>query len=159
MFRLSGKQDETIEWDNILSLLEDDDQLAAIEKKFPALQQSIPGIVSIEWGTNNSPEGLNKDFTHCFIVTFESEDARSNYLPHPNHQAFVDILKPLLDDVFVIDFNLWKLRACCCFFVSASFPTYVLNYQRLPFLAPIWCSSKTTPALFGEKLSHQYPFL
>jgi len=82
------------------------EQIVEIEKKFPALQDSIPGIVSIEWGTNNSPEGLNKDFTHCFIVTFTDEEARSNYLPHPNHQAFVDILKPLLDDVFVIDFNL-----------------------------------------------------
>ena len=82
------------------------EQMSEIEKSFPALQESIPGIVSIEWGTNNSPEGLNKDFTHCFIVTFENEEARSNYLPHPNHQAFVDILKPLLDDVFVIDFNL-----------------------------------------------------
>ena len=81
-------------------------QIREIEQKFPALQQSIPGIISIEWGRNNSPEGLNKDFTHCFIVTFENEDARSLYLPHPNHQAFVDILKPLLDDVFVIDFNL-----------------------------------------------------
>ena len=81
-------------------------QIREIEQKFPALQESIPGIVSIEWGTNNSPEGLNKDFTHCFIVTFENDDARSTYLPHPNHLAFVDILKPLLDDVFVIDFNL-----------------------------------------------------
>ena len=40
MFRLSGKQDETIEWDNVLSLLEDDDQLAAIEKKFPATERN-----------------------------------------------------------------------------------------------------------------------
>ena len=82
------------------------DQIFEIEMKFPALQQSIPGIVSIEWGKNNSPEGLNKGFSHCFIVTFENEEARSTYLPHPNHQAFVDILKPLIDDVFVIDFNL-----------------------------------------------------
>jgi len=81
-------------------------QIREIEQKFPALQESIPGIVSIEWGTNNSPEGLNKNFTHCFIVTFTDEKARSNYLPNPNHQAFVDILKPLLDDVFVIDYNL-----------------------------------------------------
>ena len=82
------------------------EQIGEIEKKFPTLQQSIPGIVSIEWGRNNSPEGLNKNFTHCFLVTFTDEAARSNYLPHPNHQAFVDILKPLLDDVFVIDFDL-----------------------------------------------------
>ena len=82
------------------------EQIREIEQKFPALQQLIPGIISIEWGTNNSPEGLNKDFSHCFTVTFENEDARSNYLPHPLHQAFVDILKPLIDDVFVIDYNL-----------------------------------------------------
>ena len=82
------------------------DQIAEIEKRFPLLKESIEGIVSIEWGTNNSPEGLNKGFTHCFIVTFHNDAARSSYLPHPNHQGFVDILKPLLEDVFVIDYNL-----------------------------------------------------
>jgi hypothetical protein len=82
------------------------ENILEIEKKFPLLKQTIPGIISIEWGLNNSPEGLNKGFTHCFIVTFANELARSTYLPHPAHQAFVEILKPLLDDVFVIDYNL-----------------------------------------------------
>lgn len=82
------------------------DQIIEIEQQFPALQQSIPGIESIEWGKNNSTEGLNKGFTHCFVVTFDNEDSRSTYLPHPHHQAFVDMLKPLLDDVFVIDYDL-----------------------------------------------------
>ena len=82
------------------------DQIAEIEKQFPQLEESIEGITSIEWGTNNSPEGLNKGFTHCFIVTFRNDPARTAYLPHPRHQEFVDILKPLLDDVFVIDYNL-----------------------------------------------------
>lgn len=82
------------------------DQIAEIEERFPLLKDSIEGIVSIEWGTNNSPEGLNKGFTHCFVVTFANDAARSTYLPHPKHQEFVDILKPLLEDVFVIDYNL-----------------------------------------------------
>jgi len=82
------------------------DQIAGIEERFPKLKESIDGIISIEWGTNNSPEGLNKGFTHCFIVTFANDAARSTYLPHPRHQEFVDILKPLLEDVFVIDYNL-----------------------------------------------------
>jgi len=82
------------------------ESILEVEKKFPALKQSVPGIISIEWGLNNSPEGLNKGFTHCFIVTFANELARSTYLPHPAHQAFVEILKPLLDDVFVFDYNL-----------------------------------------------------
>ena len=38
------------------------EQIMEIEQKFSALQESIPGIVSIEWGTNNSPEDLNKDY-------------------------------------------------------------------------------------------------
>ena len=79
-------------------------QIENVEKAFVALKGKIPEIVSLEWGTNNSPEGLNKGFTHCFIVTFKDEKDRSVYLPHPEHKAFVKILKPILDDVFVIDF-------------------------------------------------------
>ncbi len=71
----------------------------------PALREKISGILSLEWGENNSPENLNKEFTHCFIVSFESKQARKVYLPHPQHLAFVSILKPILEDVFVIDFN------------------------------------------------------
>ncbi|MFP6893533.1 MAG: Dabb family protein [Opitutales bacterium] len=76
-----------------------------VEQEFAALKGKISGIRSLEWGKNNSPEGLNKGFTHCFIVTFENEKARTAYLPHPDHKAFVSILKPILEDVFVIDFN------------------------------------------------------
>lgn len=80
-------------------------QIAHIEQEFSALSRKIPGIISLERGKNNSPEGLNKEFTHCFVVSFESEEARSLYLPHPDHQAFVSLLEPVLDDVFVIDFT------------------------------------------------------
>jgi hypothetical protein len=80
-------------------------KIKKVEKEFAALKRKISGIRSLEWGKNNSPEGLNKGFTHCFIVTFENEQSRAQYLPHPDHKAFVSILKPILDDVFVIDFN------------------------------------------------------
>ena len=80
------------------------EDIQKVEKAFAALQKKIPQIVSYEWGTNNSPEGLNKDFTHIFIVTFKNEKAREVYLPHPDHKAFVSVLKPILDDVFVVDF-------------------------------------------------------
>ena len=79
-------------------------QIKEVEKAFAALKDKIPEIDRLEWGTNNSPEGLNKGFTHCFIVTFANEKAREVYLPHPEHKAFVAILKPILEDVFVIDF-------------------------------------------------------
>jgi hypothetical protein len=71
---------------------------------FRALGSKIPEIASFEYGTNNSPEGLNDGFTHCFLVTFKSEKDRDAYLPHPAHKAFVELLKPHLDKAMVIDY-------------------------------------------------------
>ncbi len=71
---------------------------------FRALQSKIPEIASFEYGTNNSPEGLNDGFTHCFLVTFKNEKDREAYLPHPAHKAFVEQLKPHLDKAMVIDY-------------------------------------------------------
>jgi len=82
------------------------EQIAKVEKAFEDLKKKkkIVEIENLEWGTNNSPEGLNKGFTHCFILTFADEKARDAYLPHPDHKAFGKVLKPILEDVFVIDF-------------------------------------------------------
>ena len=74
------------------------------ETAFVALKTKIPQIASIEWGTNNSPEKLDKGFTHCFVLVFKSEADRAVYLPHPDHKAFGAVLGPVLDDVMVIDF-------------------------------------------------------
>jgi len=81
-------------------------KIAEINRAFAALEKKIPGIVAFEMGENDSPEGLNKDFSHCYIVTFENAAAREVYLPHPEHKKFVSLLKPHLEDVFVIDFTL-----------------------------------------------------
>lgn len=79
-------------------------EIAKVEKAFSALPDKISAIKGYEWGTNNSPEGLNKGYTHCFLVTFESEEDRATYLPHPDHKAFVDILEPHMEDALVIDY-------------------------------------------------------
>ncbi len=75
-----------------------------VEDAFRALPSKIKEIKSFEWGTNNSPENLNQEFTHCFFVTFSSEKDREVYLPHPAHKAFVDVLGPHLDKVLVVDY-------------------------------------------------------
>ncbi len=75
-----------------------------VENAFRALPSQIKEIKSFEWGKNNSPEGLDQGFTHCFFVTFSSEKDRETYLPHPAHQAFVEVLKPHLDKVLVLDY-------------------------------------------------------
>ena len=80
------------------------EDIGKVQKAFSALPSKIPQIQSYEWGTNNSPEGLDKGFTHIFFLTFNSEEDRAVYLPHPDHKAFGDILKPYLDDVMVMDY-------------------------------------------------------
>lgn len=75
---------------------------------FAKLKESIPQIADFEYGTNNSPEGLNNGLTHCFLVTFTSEEDRDVYLPHPKHKEFVELLKPHLDSATVVDY--WSQR-------------------------------------------------
>lgn len=75
-----------------------------IEEAFKALPKKIKTITAFEWGTNNSPEGLNQGLTHCFFVSFASEKDRNDYLPHPDHKAFVEIAGPHIDKVTVVDY-------------------------------------------------------
>lgn len=81
------------------------EQIDKVCKDFALLRKKAPGIVKYQAGVNNSPEGLNKGFTHCFIVTFQDAKARDEYIPHPAHQEFVATLKDLIADVFVVDFE------------------------------------------------------
>ncbi|MFT4567215.1 MAG: hypothetical protein ACI9FN_002179 [Saprospiraceae bacterium] len=81
-----------------------DADVAKIEAAFSALPSKILQIQDYEWGLNNSPEGLDKGFTHCFFLTFKSEEDRAIYLPHPDHKAFGAVLGPHLKDVLVIDY-------------------------------------------------------
>ena len=75
-----------------------------VEDAFAALKGKIPQIQAFESGVNNSPEGLNKGCTHGYILTFNTEKDRDVYLVHPDHVEFGKLVKPLLADVFVIDF-------------------------------------------------------
>ena len=60
--------------------------LRKIEEGFRALPSKVPQVADFEWGTNNSPEGLDDGFTH------------------PAHQEFVALLKPHLEKALVIDY-------------------------------------------------------
>ena len=80
------------------------DGVAEVEAAFAALPGKIPEILDFEWGTNNSPEGINRGYTHMFFLTFASEADRDVYLPHPDHKAFGEVLGPHLKDVLVLDY-------------------------------------------------------
>ncbi len=80
------------------------DDVKKVEEAFRALKTKIPQVQKLVWGLNNSPEGLNKGCTHGWILTFNSEEDRNAYLVHPDHKEFGTLVKPLIADVFVLDF-------------------------------------------------------
>ena len=83
-------------------------EVQKINESFNALQSVITVIKDFEWGINDSPEDFHQGFTHCYLVTFESEEDRDLvYTPHPQHQALVASLQPFLEKVFVVDY--WAL--------------------------------------------------
>ncbi len=88
------------------STKEDINQVVAA---FAALPKQIKAIKAFEWGLNNSPENFHQGFTHCFVLTFANENDRDNvYQVHPAHKAFQEILKPHMEKVFVVDYQVEK---------------------------------------------------
>ena len=85
-------------------------QIKEITDAFRELKNKVPGIVYFETGVNNSPENLNQDFTHVYLLTFENAEARDNYLPHPEHKEFGKTLREsgIFDGVFVVDYQIEK---------------------------------------------------
>jgi len=77
----------------------------AVEAAFLAIPSKIEGVDSVEWGENDSPENKNEGFTHCVLMTFTDDAARSHYLPHPEHKALVSIFRPTLDEIIVFDYT------------------------------------------------------
>jgi hypothetical protein len=83
-----------------------EEQILEVNREFRALKDRIPGITDFEYGVNDSPEGLDQGFTHVYMLTFESPEARDRYLPHPKHVEFGEFLggMDILEDVFVVDY-------------------------------------------------------
>jgi hypothetical protein len=66
----------------------------------------VAGLLDMEFGPYDSSEGLNAEFTHGFIMTFDSPESRDAYLPHPLHEKAKDYVVPKLERSVVFDFNI-----------------------------------------------------
>ena len=84
------------------------EQIEQVFAAIAALKDFIPGILAFEAGENNSPEGINRGYTHAFTMDFVDEQARDTYLPHPEHEKVKvqigQILAEISDSVLVVDF-------------------------------------------------------
>jgi len=78
--------------------------IANVEKAFAELPNQIEEIKAFEWGINNSPEGKEDGFTHCFLLSYDSAEDLATYDAHEAHQEFKGILGPVLDEVRVLDY-------------------------------------------------------
>lgn len=79
-----------------------------IDECFGALKGmvgKIPGLEEVLCGPYESGEGLNDGYTHGFVMTFESSEARDAYLPHPDHEVVKKLILPRLARIVVFDFS------------------------------------------------------
>lgn len=85
-----------------------DEQAATIEKALKGLKDKVPGIVSLTYGKQNSPEDAAKKhgFQYGLSVVFANAAARDVYITHVDHVAAVQVLLPQLADVAVLDYDL-----------------------------------------------------
>ena len=83
-----------------------DDQISVMMAALRELAVTIEGILSFEFGANNSPEGKNRGMTHVVMFTFASAEARDAYLVHPDHLKAVARVGELgiIEDLLVIDY-------------------------------------------------------
>jgi hypothetical protein len=94
----------------VLIHFKSDADATAIFAALKALQQKIPGILSISAGRDCSPEGLQRGHSHGFTVDFIDAAARDAYLPHAEHQKvgamIVAAAADGIDGVTVVDWEM-----------------------------------------------------
>ena len=81
-----------------------EEDIQEVENALAELPSKIDVIRAFEWGKNNSPETHDQGFTHCFMLTFDSEDALREYAGHEAHLAAVQVLRPVIEEARVLDF-------------------------------------------------------
>jgi Stress responsive A/B Barrel Domain len=63
----------------------------------------IPGIVRLDEGPSVSPEGLEQGYDWGLVLTFDSEEARDGYIPHPVHRVLADQIGAGAERLVVFD--------------------------------------------------------
>lgn len=80
------------------------ENVQSVVDAFRALPGKIEEIREFQLGENINKKESSGGLTHCFLLTFADEEGRAAYLPHPDHKAFGSVLRPYLDQVFVVDY-------------------------------------------------------
>ncbi|WP_058187864.1 Dabb family protein [Terracidiphilus gabretensis] len=74
-----------------------DSQKNSAKDAILAFRGAIPGLIDVHVGENVSPR--NQGFTFAGLMTFTDKAAADAYTIHPQHQALLDWLVPLIEPV------------------------------------------------------------
>jgi len=66
-------------------------------KAILAFEATIPGLIDVHVGKNDSPRG--QGYTFVGVMRFTDKAAVDAYTIHPRHMALLDWLVPLIDPV------------------------------------------------------------
>ncbi|KAI8010933.1 Stress-response A/B barrel domain-containing protein HS1 [Camellia lanceoleosa] len=81
------------------------DQIDQLIKDFAKLVHHIEPLKSFHWGKDISIENLQQGFTHVFELTFETIEGIAEYISHPTHVEFANVLRPVLEKLLVVDYK------------------------------------------------------
>jgi len=82
----------------------DDATFRTIRAALEAQIGRIPGLTRVEVGRNSVPGRRAVDF--ALICDFESREALAAYHRHPEHAATRAIVDPLVEDHWIVDYEL-----------------------------------------------------
>ncbi|RDX75937.1 Stress-response A/B barrel domain-containing protein HS1, partial [Mucuna pruriens] len=77
------------------------ERIEELIKDYANLVNLIPSMK----GKDVSAENLHQGFTHVFESTFESTEGVAEYVAHPTHVEYANLLLPCLEKVIVIDYK------------------------------------------------------
>ncbi|PHU18305.1 putative protein Pop3 [Capsicum chinense] len=81
------------------------DKIDQLIKQYANLVNLIEPMKAFHWGKDVSTENLQQGFTHVFESTFDSTEGVAEYVSHPVHVEFANLILPQLEKVLVIDYK------------------------------------------------------
>lgn len=82
------------------------DQIKETEKLFCEMAREVKDIKDFEWGTDVSRGQRTQGFTHCFVLTFDSEAGRDRYRRDPLHNKLRAATQQYIKKMLVLDY--WR---------------------------------------------------
>ncbi|XP_004508017.1 stress-response A/B barrel domain-containing protein HS1 [Cicer arietinum] len=82
-----------------------EERIDELIKGYANLVNLIPTMKSFHWGKDVSGENLHQGYTHVFESTFESVEGIAEYVAHPTHVEYANLLLPSLEKVLIIDYK------------------------------------------------------